>query len=204
MLNIHISQIDIYRRPRVPPGFHKQLPAFTSLPSPSPSKSIAPPTLAYIVVGPRVRGKFDVEKAELLGVPPGRQRGMLTKGKSITFKVKVGDEMIERTVRPEECVGPSETPGVSRTMHRAIFRVVTFTLQTVLILDIPTPAHISSLVSAFENSPFYSKFRSTKPEDLKEYAVRSVFHICGNDVLENERYIAFMNGFASGAHVCTF
>lgn len=55
-----------------------------------------------------------MKKAELLGVPAGRQRGILTQGKSITFKVKVGEETIERTVQPEDCVGPSESPGVSK------------------------------------------------------------------------------------------
>lgn len=70
-----------------------------------------------------------------------------------------------------------------------------------MVLDIPSPAHIPSLISAFETSPFYSRFRSNKPEDLEDYAVRSVFHICGDDVLEDARYIAFMNGFVSGAHV---
>jgi ribonuclease Z len=63
-------------------------------------------------------------------------------------------------------------------------------------LDIPTKGHIPSLVSAFDKSPFYAKFRSTRVEDLGEYAVRSVFHICGDGVLEDERYVAFMNGFA--------
>jgi ribonuclease Z len=59
---------------------------------------------------------------------------------------------------------------------------------------------IPELLSSF-NHPFYAKFRSNLPEDLKEYVVRAIFHICGPGVLEDERYIAFMNGFAPGAHV---
>ncbi|KAF9466199.1 beta-lactamase-like protein [Collybia nuda] len=176
------ANVDIYKRARVPPGFHKQLPPFVPHSSSVPSSSTLPTILAYIIVGPRVRGKFNVEKANSLGVPAGRQRGILANGKSVTFKVKVGDELIERTVQPEECVGESETPG------------------SILILDIPTTAYIPSLTSAFEDSPFYSKFRSNKPEYLKEYAVRSVFHLCGDGVLEDEKYKAFMNGFAPGVH----
>lgn len=107
------GQIDIYRRPRLPFGFHNQLPKFISFLSSSSTEPDATPTLAYIVVGPRVRGKFDVKKAEALGVPFGPKRGHLTKGQTITFSVKVGDEMVERVVRPEECVGESEAPGVS-------------------------------------------------------------------------------------------
>ena len=70
-----------------------------------------------------------------------------------------------------------------------------------MVLDIPTKAHIPSLLSAFDTSPFYAQFRSTRPEDLAAYVVRSVFHICGDGVLEDDRYIAFMNGFAPSAHV---
>lgn len=61
--------------------------------------------------------------------------------------------------------------------------------------------HIPALLTSFENSPFYAKFRSKKPEDLKDYVVRSVFHICGKGVLEDERYTAFMNGFVPSVHV---
>ena len=70
------------------------------------------PTLAYIAVGPRVRGKFDVKSAEELGVPSGPKRGKLTRGESVTVKVKVDGQFVDRVVRPEECVGESETPVV--------------------------------------------------------------------------------------------
>lgn len=70
-------------------------------------------TLCYVCVGPRVRGKFDAKKAISLQIPKGPLRGKLAKGETITFMVddgKGGQE--ERTVRPEECVGPSEAPMV--------------------------------------------------------------------------------------------
>ncbi|RDB18569.1 Ribonuclease Z, mitochondrial [Hypsizygus marmoreus] len=177
-----VTNVDTWRRARPPFGFHSQLPKFIPHAPLSHRGQPATPTLAYIIVGPRVRGKFDVKAAEALGVPPGPLRGRLTRGQTVTLKVKVDGEMIERVVRPEDVVGESEAPG------------------TVVILDIPTTAHISALISSFGESPFYKRFRSEDPEDLKEYAVRSVFHICGKGVLEDERYVAFMNGFIPSVH----
>lgn len=71
----------------------------------------------------------------------------------------------------------------------------------VIILDTPTLAHISPLISSFTESAFFAKFRSGSEDDGKaEYTVRVVFHLCGNSVLEDERYKMFMNGFAAGVH----
>lgn len=115
-LRIYSTQVDPYKRSRLPPGYHQQLPHFIS-PFTADNVTRVRPTLAYVVVGPRVRGKFDIKKATALGVPFGPMRGRLTKGETITFTVKVGDETIERVVRPEECVGESESPGVCFDQH---------------------------------------------------------------------------------------
>lgn len=72
--------------------------------------------MAYIVVGPRVRGKFDAEKASALGVF-GALRGLLAKGRDVTVKIKVGEETVEKIVRPEECIGESEAPGVRISIY---------------------------------------------------------------------------------------
>ncbi|KAI0674372.1 hypothetical protein C8Q78DRAFT_967526 [Trametes maxima] len=141
------------------------------------------PVLAYLLVGPSVRGKFDVKKAEALGVPRGPIRGKLTKGETITFEVDDGDGgKIQRTVKPEDCVGPTEIA------------------QSVLIVDVPTPAHIPSLLSAFTETPFYSQYRSKVEAVRKEHPVHAVFHLCGEGVLEDERYTEFMNGFSDHTH----
>lgn len=72
------------------------------------------PTLSYLLVGPSVRGRFDAAKAEELGIPRGPLRSRLTKGETVTFEVDDGSGgKIQRTVRPDECVGPSESPQVS-------------------------------------------------------------------------------------------
>ncbi|KAG7094254.1 hypothetical protein E1B28_007858 [Marasmius oreades] len=181
------ANVDEYRRARLPPSFHSQLPKFDSK-HPVP----VPATASYVIVGPRVRGKFDATKAKELGIPNGDLRRKLTQGESITFTVTVDEGVDEegkmkrrketRTVKPEEIIGASDPPGV------------------VLILDIPTPAYIPSIIQPFVDSPFFKRFRSNADEDLAEYAVRSVFHICGEGVVEDERYKAFMRGFWKDTH----
>jgi ribonuclease Z len=100
-------QVDMYDRPRIPAGYHQQLPKFSR-----PWFDAPPPTLAYVVVGPSVRGKFDVEKSVELGVPKN-MRSRLTRGENVTVTVNEGDMTVERVVRPLDCIGPSEIPAVS-------------------------------------------------------------------------------------------
>jgi hypothetical protein len=72
-------------------------------------------------------------------------------------------------------------------------------LQVVLILDTPSTAHITSLIKGFESGAF-SKYWGKGPEK-KDHALRVVFHLCGNDVFENERYKGFMKRFEGDVHV---
>ncbi|KAK7031531.1 hypothetical protein R3P38DRAFT_2924192 [Favolaschia claudopus] len=170
------KNFDIYQRPRIPAGYHHQLPKF------NPSWPIdSPPTLAYVVVGPSVRGKFDVDKSLELGVPKN-MRSRLTRGESITVAVQEGDQTVNKIINPLDCIGPSEVPPV------------------LIVLDVPSPAYIPHLISSFETSPFYARFHSTRTEDVSEYAVRTVYHLCGAGVFEDPRYIQFMNGFPPSAH----
>jgi len=87
-----------------PAGSLKLLPAFT------------PPlrhgSTAYIVVGPHVRGKFDVKRADELGLY-GPLRGRVARGETVTFTVDDGvGGKVQRTVGPEDCVGEHETTKV--------------------------------------------------------------------------------------------
>ncbi|KAI0330270.1 hypothetical protein GY45DRAFT_1354004 [Cubamyces sp. BRFM 1775] len=153
--------------------------------APQGDASIPPvlPTLAYVLVGPSVRGKFDAKKAEALGVPRGPIRKRLTSGETVTFEVDDGQGgKIMRSVRPEDCVGPSEVE------------------QSVIILDVPTPAHIPSLVASFTESPFFSRYRTKSEAERAKHPVHAVFHLCGEGVLEDERYKEFMNGFSDETH----
>lgn len=72
-----------------------------------------------------------------------------------------------------------------------------------IILDVPTIAHIPAAISAFTKSDFYAKFRSRKVEDGIEYLTNVVYHLCGPGVIEDSRYQAFMRGFNSNINVCS-
>ena len=73
-----------------------------------------------------------------------------------------------------------------------------------IVLDVPSASCIPSLLSSFKSSAYYRRFWSEDHALLKkgDYTVRTVYHMCGDGVLENEDYKAFMNGFSSDTHVC--
>ena len=95
-----------------PAGSDKQLPRMSFTKDSEPITSNQKPSLAYIIVGPKTRGKFDAKKADELGLK-GKLRGLVANGTTVTFTTTDADgKAIERTVRPEECVGPGDNPAV--------------------------------------------------------------------------------------------
>lgn len=77
------------------------------------------PTLAYAIEGPRVRGKFDVRKAEALGLGRGPLRAVLARGQPVVVRVNDGQGgEIEREIKPEDCIGEGVLPGVSISHSR--------------------------------------------------------------------------------------
>ena len=70
-----------------------------------------------------------------------------------------------------------------------------------IVLDVPSLAHIPAVVTAFTESDFYAKFRSRRMEDRIEYQTNVVYHLCGPGVIEDSRYQAFMRGFNSQVYV---
>jgi ribonuclease Z len=88
-------------------------PAATLKPLPTFTPPLRLGSTAYIVVGPQVRGKFDVKRAEELGLY-GPLRGRVARGECVTFTVDDGaGGSVQRTVRPEDCIGEHETTKVS-------------------------------------------------------------------------------------------
>ncbi len=88
-----------------PAGSLKPLPTFTP--------PVRRGSTVYIVVGPHVRGKFDTKRAEELGLYDGPLRGRVARGETVTFTVDDGaGGEVQRTVRPEDCVGEHETTKV--------------------------------------------------------------------------------------------
>ena len=87
-----------------PAGSLKPLPTFTP--------PVRDGSTAYIVVGPRVRGKFNAKRAEELGLY-GPLRGRVARGETVTFTVDDGTgAKVQRTVKPEDCMGEHETTKV--------------------------------------------------------------------------------------------
>ncbi|WVW79468.1 hypothetical protein I302_101437 [Kwoniella bestiolae CBS 10118] len=75
----------------------------TRYPLPLPTKQDVETQMVYICQAPDVRGKFNVEKANQLGVPKGPARGKLTRGEAI----EVDDPSAEggkRIIKPEDCL----------------------------------------------------------------------------------------------------
>jgi ribonuclease Z len=188
-----------------PAGSDKQLPRMNLTKDSEPITSKQKPSLAYIVLGPKTRGKLDAKKADELGLK-AKLRGLVASGNTVTFTTTdANGKQIERTVKPEECVGPGENPAVGTEIITFSHLEVTYkgSRQVMIILDIPTVAHIPAVVSAFTESDFYAKFRSRKTEDRIELLTNVVYHLCGPNVIEDPRYQAFMRGFNSNVYVCS-
>jgi ribonuclease Z len=100
-----------------PPKFSKPLPVPERALSGSSDPALKP-TVAYAIVGPRIRGKFDGKKAVDLGLPPGPLRARLVKGENVTVQVKDSNgNVVDRQLKPEDCIGESVTPAVSQISY---------------------------------------------------------------------------------------
>lgn len=89
--------------------------------------------MVYICQAPEVRGKFDVAKANALGLPSGPVRGKITRGEA----VEVDDPSVEggkRIIRPEDCLVGGGPGAVSLALT-----------QGFQIADGPDPDHCELL-----------------------------------------------------------
>lgn len=162
-----------------PPGLKRPLPIPDHSSVGSPDQCLRP-TLAYAIQGPRVRGKFDAQKAEALGLKHGPLRAVLARGQTVTVQVDDGHgNLVHRDIKPSDCIAEGTLPGV------------------VLLLDTPTLAHIPSLLAGFADDGPFSKYRQL---NSKDHVVRVIHHLCGDGVLEDERYRSFMNEFGPDVH----
>lgn len=73
-----------------------------SLPSPSYSQHYS---IAYVIEGPDIPGKFDADKARKLGIPHGPLNGILAQGKPLTLEDG-------RVIEPNQVIGPSSQSPV--------------------------------------------------------------------------------------------
>jgi ribonuclease Z len=112
------------------------------------------PSICYILKGPTLPGKFDINKAIELNIPKGSGRSKLVKGLSITLPSG-------ETIEPHQVVGP-RTDG-----------------SIIVILDVPSSNHIASFVenealkntcTNISNSPkLIYHFASKKTVEDKRY-----------------------------------
>ncbi|KAJ7460807.1 hypothetical protein FB451DRAFT_1270389 [Mycena latifolia] len=91
---------------------------------------------------------------------------------------------------------PGLRPTIAYVAVGPEIRGKTMTRAVILILDVPSPSYIPSLLESFARSPFYSKIWSKN----SKYTVRAVYHLCGKGVLEDKRYVEFMNGFKADTY----
>ncbi|OCF42970.1 hypothetical protein I317_03191 [Kwoniella heveanensis CBS 569] len=145
----------------------------TRYPLPVPSREEVETQMVYFCHTPDVRGKFNVEMANKLGVPKGPIRGKLTRGEAI----EVDDPGVEggkRIVKPEDClIGGG--PG-------SIMIVVNCTTQT---------------KSALLESPAFAKYQHSDIEGRGEGLHRAhlIVHKVTSSVWRSEEYQSWMAAF---------
>jgi ribonuclease Z len=143
--------------------------------------------MVYICQAPDVRGKFDVKKAQALGVPNGPSRGMLVKG----MDIEVDDPKVEggkRTIKPEDClVGGG--PGAVSSFQ------ATSTDDQVLVVVNCSQRNLDRLLAA----DYLKRYQSEHtPEAAK---VHAIVHQVPLSVWNDERYQAWIKAYGPDTYV---
>jgi hypothetical protein len=179
---------------------HPSLPTLYPSPPTSPVLEAKPedPDLryAYILQAPPVRGKFDIKKAEALGVPKGPIRGRLAQGQSI----EVNDEGAEggkRIVKPEDVLGEVQDGGVSFAGISLLIDEGETNLgveKAFIMVDI-TQAHLPQLLAEVSFKEYQIEAGATRKQ------ARLVVHRATQEVLRDERYLEWIKTFGPETHV---
>jgi len=122
------------------------------------------PVVSYEVQLALPPGKFDAKKADALGVPRGKERGLLVRGESIEITLENGEK---KTITPDMCV---EAAG-----RGAKFAV----------LDLPTKTHLDAAIQ------IVGKMKSSNAWDVNEER-DLVVHLAPADVANSSEYQAFV------------
>ena len=126
------------------------------------------PSVCYSVVFPPLPGRFDAAVADKLGVPKGKERGMLVRGQTITLPDGT-------KIAPEQCVSSSNPGG------------------TVLIIDCPTPAHVTTLL---QEQVYWDLVA-----DQAKVGPLCVVHMSPKEVLSCADYLAWSKPFPASTAV---
>lgn len=119
------------------------------------------PSVSYILQMLPVRGRFVVQKARDLGVPPGPLFGQLSGGASVVTPSG-------NTVYPEDVLESSPTPS------------------RVLVLDLPSEEHVSNALNIQWNCVLKRK----RDDQMYDVSVRALFYFLGEDVQLNSKKFA--------------
>ena len=131
-------------------------------------------TMAYFVKNRDSPGKFDLERAQGLKVPPGKLYSKLKAGDDVEIPVVDEDgKTTMKTVKSEDVLG-DPIRG-----------------KTVLILDIPGLQYVKEVV---ENDTLNSEI--TKHADI-------VVHMLSDEVASDKQYIKWMESFTKSSKVCS-
>ncbi|KAL8217395.1 hypothetical protein R6Q57_020768 [Mikania cordata] len=131
-------------------------------------------SVLYICALPEIRGKFDPEKAKVLGLRPGPKYRELQEGISVKSDSK--DIMID----PDDVLGPS-VPG-----------------PIVLLVDCPTLSHFQEILSAQALENYY-----TDIADEKHKIVNCVIHLTPSSVVNSSDYQKWISRFVGAEHIIT-
>ncbi|KAM7254519.1 hypothetical protein ACFE04_003899 [Oxalis oulophora] len=130
-------------------------------------------SVIYVCELPEVKGKFDVKKAQALGLKSGPKYSELQSGKSVK------SDRQDIMVHPSDVLGPS-VPG-----------------PIVLLVDCPTESHVDELLSTSLNN--YYTDPNSPPECAK--TVNCVIHLSPASVTNNSNYKKWMTKFGPAQHI---
>ena len=130
---------------------------------------------AYILQAPPVRGKFDIKKAEALGVPKGSIRGKLAQGGSIEVDNGNGGK---RVIKSEDVLGATKDGGAF------------------IMVDI-TAAHLPRLLE----DPAFREYQLVDGADKPGKKAGLVVHRITDEVMRDERYQAWAKAFGKDTPV---
>ena len=147
--------------------------------------------LSYIFTTPPVQGKFLIDKAKELQIPPGRLYGILKSGKSVTFKV--GDE--ERTVKSEEVVTEG-SPGISIVVIYCPHLSILDQLQSSTVLN-DLKVDNNNCDNKEEEDTISQETSPNKKDKNEQCELFAMIHITPSSVFQSESYQNWMKDFGT-------
>ncbi|GAA5867433.1 hypothetical protein JCM1840_002137 [Sporobolomyces johnsonii] len=205
------------RRPGV------QTPSYLPQPLPPLAPDFTPTVLSYLVVGPKLRGRFLPEKAKELGVKPGKAFSRLIAGERVWVPAMTAAPDEEKAQKEEkkdmEGEGQAEKKESKKERlkrlkaerereEKALENVVEGEGEgkwvdsadcmgpgqdatAFTILNIPTPAHLPSLIASLP--PSLLSPASLGPQTV----LRTVFHFLGPSVLSSPLFASYLSALQS-------